>query len=99
MPSEAETESVPPVPGVWRLGWLLFMQPSELHRLYQAWGLERDPSLLKLWRLGRRRDPVVRTLIARYALLLLIIMPFTAMVIAGGLTLLGDHHRSEEHTS
>jgi hypothetical protein len=39
MPAEeVEKPAVPPVPGVWRLGWLLFMQPIKLHRMFRTWG-------------------------------------------------------------
>jgi hypothetical protein len=37
--------TMPAVPSVWRLSWLLFMQPFVLHRMFKAWGFEKDPSL------------------------------------------------------
>ena len=45
MPGEAESGGLGGrrCAGVWRLGWLLFMQPIKLHRLFEAWGLEADP--------------------------------------------------------
>ena len=89
MPSEPADEDAPPVPSVWRLGWLLFMQPTALYRMYRAWGLEGDPSLIRLWRSSRARSPVVRALMARYALLLLVVMPLATVLAVGGLTLAG----------
>jgi hypothetical protein len=44
MPDETATEDVPPVPSVWRLGWLMFMQPLALRQMHHAWELEEDPS-------------------------------------------------------
>lgn len=96
MPDEPATEGVPPVPGVWRLGWLLFMQPIVLHRLYQAWGIKGDPSLIRVWRLARTGNPVVRALMAKYALLLFVIMPLTAVLVAAAPTLSGITVRSED---
>jgi hypothetical protein len=87
MLSDPEAKSVPPVPSVWRLGWLLLMQPMALHQMHQTWGLENDPSLISHSRLGRTHNSVVRALIAKYALLLLIVTPFTALLVAGAMTL------------
>lgn len=88
MQSERE---VPPVPGLARLTWMLFMQPIKLHGLYQAWGLEKDHPLLRLWSRIRAKDLIVRTLLRRYALLLFIAAPLITIVLAGLLHLVGFH--------
>jgi len=89
MSGERGPDGAPPVPGVWRLAWLLYMQPLTLHRMYTAWGLGNHCSLVSLWRRARRREPVARPLLARYALLLLVIMPLTTVLAAGALSSLG----------
>ena len=81
MQSEKPRMHVQPVPGLARLTWLLFMQPLQLHRLFTDWGLEEDPSLLRLWPKLKARDPIVLTLLGRWALLLLVCMP--AVTFAG----------------
>ena len=60
-----EAVAPPSVPGFWRLGWLLFMQPLTLHRLFAAWGLKDDSSLWQLRGRLRAGDPVARALAAR----------------------------------
>ena len=52
-------DALPPVPSFWRLGWLLFMQPLTLHRLFAGWGLENDPPLSELIGLPREGNLVV----------------------------------------
>jgi hypothetical protein len=42
--SSKKPSAAPPVPGVARLAWLLFMQPFVLKSLFQAWGYDRDPT-------------------------------------------------------
>jgi hypothetical protein len=74
---------MPPVPSAWRLAWLLFMQPITLHRMYPAWGFNDDPSVIQLWRQVRAGHPVARTLLARYAVLLLVGTPATTALVAG----------------
>jgi uncharacterized protein len=78
----------PPVPGFWHLGWLLFMQPLVLHRLYVTWGFEGDPSLMGLWRRMREGDPVVRELVARLGGWIFLSLPVGALTTAGSLSLL-----------
>lgn len=82
MPNETATDGVPPVPSVWRLGWLLFMQPLALQRMHRAWGLKEVPSGIALWRRARTNDPIARALLAKYAFWL-----FTAMPLLTGLAL------------
>jgi hypothetical protein len=89
MLAEQERREVPPVPGLRRLTWLLFMQPIQLHRLFTAWGFERDPSLLELWPRIKARDPVVRALLVRWALLLVLVMPTVTVLAVGLLMLVG----------
>jgi uncharacterized protein len=84
-----EADAPPPVPGFWRLGWLLFMQPLTLRRLFADWGLQGDPSLRKLSRRLKEGDPVVRALVARLGGWLLMVMPLSAVTIAGVLDLAG----------
>jgi uncharacterized protein len=74
------TDALPPVPGFWRLGWLLFMQPLTLHRLFAVWGLENDPPLWRLWGRLREGDPVVRALVTRLNVWLLV-MPSSIVTI------------------
>ena len=81
MPGEPGEQRIPAVPGVRRLAWLLFMQPLRLHRMFMAWGLERDPSLWTLRHRLRDGDPVVRRLVARMGVLLVIGMPLVAIVL------------------
>lgn len=83
MPGEPTDARVAAVPGVWRLGWLLFMQPITLHNMQRAWGLDGDPPLIRFWRLARTATPAGRTLLGRYAFLLLVLMPAAAIAIAG----------------
>jgi hypothetical protein len=54
--------------------WMLFMQPIKLHGMYHAWGLERDPSLIRLWPEIKKRDPTVRVLLAYIVTALLGVM-------------------------
>ncbi len=75
-PSEQGTR--PPVPGVWRLGWLLFMQPLKLHKLISSWGLESHPSLLELRYRMLVEDRTLRQLFARLGLWLFVIGPCAA---------------------
>jgi hypothetical protein len=83
---------MPPVPGVARLAWLLFMQPIRLHHLFAKWELHGDPPLLRLLPRLRERDPVVMELLRRCAVMLLC-APIVVATIAGLLALLGLHIR------
>ncbi|HZH75006.1 MAG TPA: hypothetical protein VEY88_03170, partial [Archangium sp.] len=65
------------------------MQPLQLYRLFTNWGLERDPSLLRLWPRLKARDPIVLALLGRWALLLLVCMPAVTFAIAGLLEAFG----------
>src|ERR1041385_329731 len=87
MPDEHETQGMPPVPGVCHLGWLLFMRPIALHKLYRAWGVNGDPTLIRFWRSPRLPEAIARPLLARYAVLLLAVTPVTVIVLAGVLRL------------
>src|ERR1700742_1055767 len=84
-----EADAPPPVPGFWRLGWLLFMQPLSLHRLFAPWGFKGDPSLWALRGRLRAGDPVARTLVTRLSGWLLLALPVSALVVAGYLALAG----------
>ncbi len=75
-----EGDVPPPVPGFWRLGWLLFMQPLTLRRLLAAWGLKDNGSLWAL-RGKLRRDPVVRALVVRLGGWPLMLMPVSLGVV------------------
>lgn len=88
MLDETATEGVPPVPSVWRLGWLLFMQPLALHRMHRAWGL-KDPSGITLWRRARTHDSIARALLAKSAFCLLITTPLFTGLVASALALAG----------
>ena len=72
MSADGARSGVPPVPGVLRLGWLLLMQPLKLHRLLLAWGLEGDPSLIKLWPRVISGDPAARRFVRLWGLLFLL---------------------------
>src|SRR5690349_10001225 len=89
MLAEQEHREVPPVPGLLRFTWLVFMQPIQLRPPFMAWGLEKDPSLFKLWPRIRARDPVVLALLARWALLLFVVMPAITVLAAGLCRLVG----------
>jgi hypothetical protein len=86
-------KDAPQVPGLWRLGWLLFMQPLTLHRLFAAWGLEDGKDVFSsLWMLRgrlRKRDPVVPVLVARLSGWLLLAVLASIMLAYGSRTLLG----------
>ena len=56
---------LPAVPGVLRLGWLLFMQPKKLRQMFAAWRIEGDLSLWSLRHQLRARDPVVTNMLVR----------------------------------
>ena len=83
------SDAPPPVPGFWRLGWLLFMQPLTLHRLFGDWGLENDPSLWELRGRLREGDSVAQALVARLGGWLLLVMPLSTVVVASILNLAG----------
>lgn len=74
------------IPGLWTLGWMLFMQPLRLHRLHRALGLEdernADPSLLKLWPRLRGGDSSLALLVRRYAALLVVMTPVGALLLS-----------------
>ena len=76
------------IPGVWKLGWMLFMQPLKLHQLHRALGMgnerDADPSLWRLLPRLRAGERGVRTLVTRYAWWLFVIGPLLAVVLAGG---------------
>ncbi|HEU4406639.1 MAG TPA: ATP-binding protein [Polyangiaceae bacterium] len=78
MTSENELGGVPPMPGVWHFGWLLFMQPLRLRRMLKGWGFEDDPSLRKLMPRWKAADPNTRQLVRRLFLWLCLIMPSVA---------------------
>ncbi|HYO71314.1 MAG TPA: hypothetical protein VEU33_35075 [Archangium sp.] len=75
---------IPPVPKLPRLVWLLFMQPYQLNRLFREWGLQDDPSLLRLWPRIKTRDPIILELMRQWAWLLLVWapLPVAAAVLA-----------------
>jgi hypothetical protein len=79
---EAEISSNAPIPTVWQLGWLSFMQPIALRRMYQAWGMTDDASLIRIWRRMRAHSPIARTLLTRYALVLAVVMSLTTASVA-----------------
>jgi hypothetical protein len=83
---DAEVE-MPAVPSVWRLAWLLFMQPFTLRGMIQMWGMEGDESLWQLRRRLLEGDTHVRTYVGRLAVLLLILGPLTALGVRGLLSL------------
>ncbi len=86
-----QTAQVPPVPGVFRLAWMLFMQPLKLRSLFDAWGLEQFPSLIKLWPRIRAHDPVVQTLLFRLSLLLFVVMRLLTFATAALFDVAGFH--------
>lgn len=59
--------AVPTLPGLWRFGWLLFMQPLKLHDMFRQWGLNADPSWWNLRHRMRAGEPVARGLLWRAA--------------------------------
>jgi hypothetical protein len=73
-------EDAPPAPGFWRIGWLLFMQPLTLHRLFAAWGLEKALSLRELRNRLKEKDLAFQALV-RLGGWLLLIMPASALVV------------------
>jgi hypothetical protein len=83
MPSDQSMPALPtpPPPGFWRLGWLLFMQPIELHRLFVAWGFDHPTGLWSLT--SRLRQPLVRALLLRFAAWLLVAMPLGNALLLG----------------
>ncbi len=80
---------MPEVPGVLRLGWLLFMQPTQWRRMLQAWGLEEDPSHWTLRRMWNTRDPSVRRLMGSLANLFLWGTPILTVATVGLLATMG----------
>lgn len=83
-----EAKAIPPVPSVWKLAWLLLIQPITLQKLYEAWGLDLNASLIKLWRYGHDQRSS-RTLAWRYTLLSLGIVPATTLLMQSIITLSG----------
>ena len=82
MMPEKGAAGTPPLPGVARLGWLLFLQPLVLHKLFKAWGLDDDPSLIRLWPRIKARDPVVLGLLRRWATWVFVVTPALALALA-----------------
>ncbi len=82
---------MPRVPGLARLTWILFMQPFKLHELYQAWGLNSNSSLVRLWPRMKARDPVVLALLRRCAMLHFVVMPMFTGTVALFFHVLGYH--------
>jgi hypothetical protein len=82
--SATASEPTPPgVPGVWRLMWLLFMQPIKLHYMLKAWGLERNTSIWMLRHRLRQGDQYARTLVLRLFVILMVASPvITAAIVA-----------------
>jgi len=80
MPSETAptAQVVPPIPGFWRLGWLLFMQPIQLHLLYHRLELHADSSARQPR--SRLRERAIRTLVLRFAAWLFIGSPVVALL-------------------
>ncbi len=85
-PKTTDTPQVP-LPGMWELAWLLFMQPIRLHRLHKDLGLSGDP---RLWSLRHRltSDATLRRLLLRYAAVLAVLLPLSLLV-AGAFLRLG----------
>ncbi len=73
---------MPAVPGVWRLTWLLFMQPLRLHQMLRAWGLEGDKSLVRIW--PRRKEPNIRLFLWRMAIILFVVGPLITVTACAG---------------
>lgn len=83
------TPDAPPVPGVARLAWLLFMQPIQLHRLFRAWGLDPNVSGWRMLRLARDGHLHVALLLVRFGVLLVVGTPFVAFTVSGLVTTTG----------
>ncbi len=62
--AEAE-RPVPELPGYWRFGWMVFMQPLRLHELFVEWGVEPDSTWWNLCLRVRERDAVAAGLLRR----------------------------------
>ena len=41
------------LPSIWRLAWMLFMQPTLLHRQLAIIGINEDAPGWHLWRIGK----------------------------------------------
>jgi uncharacterized protein len=80
MLAEVANAEGPFVPGVWRLGWLVLMQPIKLHGKFKSWGLGENPRLARLWPRVKARDPVVLALLRGWAVWLFVIMPILSVV-------------------
>lgn len=84
---EAERqEIVPEVPSVWRLAWLLFMQPTRLRPMFEAWGLGKQ-SIGSLPRRLRAREGKTREVLGRCAIMLFVLMPIAAVLAGAVLSL------------
>lgn len=87
---EVETaRRTPPVPGALRLAWLLFMQPLQLRRLFEAWGWERHPTFWPLLSRLSQGDRTARALVGRLMILLVLGAPLAVGLNGGILWLAG----------
>lgn len=91
MPARSADEvSVPAVPGVARLGWMIFMQPFRLRSLFEAWGLYDSPwtTLRELWHQG---DTLARSIVVKLLVLLAVSTPsITATLVFGAHLTIGS---------